>query len=118
MLQQLVANFSRCVAGYGQYGFTPLLSPELCSYGGRFFGRAFDPSAIVADSCLMGLGELRHDLPVDMARTSRRPSFMASADYGHLYNHDVARSIAGTWRGGCRIGWRGNSPRLAVLFDR
>ena len=42
--------------------FTPLLVSEQCSYGGRFFGRAYDPSQLLGDSCWMVLGEaaLRH----------------------------------------------------------
>ena len=44
--------FSALVAAYGQYAMTPLLVSELCGYGGRLFGRAFDPSQFVSDSCL------------------------------------------------------------------
>ena len=62
-VQPLFDRLSLLVAAYGQYAFTPLLSPELCGYGGRVFGRAFDPSAMVADRCLQLLGELRLDLP-------------------------------------------------------
>src|SRR5262249_42790569 len=50
-LQPLGAGFSFFGAVYGQYGFTPLLVSEQCSYGGRFFGRAFDPSQMLGDRC-------------------------------------------------------------------
>ena len=51
-LQPLFDQFSVLVAAYGQYALTPLLVSELCGYGGRLFGRAFDPSQFVSDSCL------------------------------------------------------------------
>jgi hemolysin activation/secretion protein len=59
----LFARTSLFLAAYGQHAHTRLLSPELCGYGGRAFGRAYDPSEITADSCAIVLGELRYDLP-------------------------------------------------------
>jgi hemolysin activation/secretion protein len=61
-LQPLFGGFSAFLSGYGQYATTSLLTPEQCSFGGRFFGRAFDPSQLLGDSCLMGNAELRYDL--------------------------------------------------------
>ena len=61
-VQPLPANFSLLLAAYGMWTRTPLLAPELCGYGGRVFGRAFDPSELVGDSCLELLGELRYDI--------------------------------------------------------
>jgi hemolysin activation/secretion protein len=55
--------FSTYLAGYGQYATTSLLTPAQCSYGGRYFGRAYDPSDILADSCYMGAAELCFDIP-------------------------------------------------------
>jgi hemolysin activation/secretion protein len=111
-LQQLFANLSLLVAGYGQYGFTSLLSPELCSYGGRFFGRAYDPSAIVADSCLMGLAELRGELPIT-GKDLTQAQLYAFTDAGHLYNHNLAPVSltpggvdAASVGGGIRLGWQ------------
>jgi hemolysin activation/secretion protein len=111
-LQQLFANLSLLVAAYGQYGFTSLLSPELCGYGGRTFGRAYDPSELVGDSCLLGLAELRADLPItgkDLSQTQ----LYAFADAGRLYNHNVAPLAgpafsvdAASVGGGVRLGWQ------------
>ena len=42
-LQPLPGGFSVLLAAYGQWASTPLLSPELCGYGGRTFGRAYRP---------------------------------------------------------------------------
>ena len=62
-LQALGGGYSFFVAALGQYAGTPLLFPEVCGYGGRVFGRAYDPSQLVADHCAEILGELRYDLP-------------------------------------------------------
>ena len=76
--QPLAANFSAYAAAYGQYAFTPLLVPEQCGFGGRYFGRAFDPSQILGDSCIEATGELRYDVPGDCRRWSRKCSSTAS----------------------------------------
>jgi hemolysin activation/secretion protein len=62
--QPIGGPVSAFVSAYGQYATTQLLTPEQCSFGGRFFGRAFDPSQILSDSCYMGNVELRYDLPL------------------------------------------------------
>lgn len=62
--QPLFGPLSMYLAGYGQYATTSLLTPEQCGFGGRFFGRAYDPSQLLGDSCYMGNAELRFDLPV------------------------------------------------------
>jgi hemolysin activation/secretion protein len=115
-LQQLIPNLSLLLAAYGQYAFTPLLSPELCGYGGRAFGRAFDPSQLVGDSCLLLLGELRADLPLGVKEITLAQLYLF-ADKGRLYNtgsnHNLA-AVAGTFEGvggtsvggGYRLGWQ------------
>jgi hemolysin activation/secretion protein len=87
--QPLFANFSAFVAAYGQYAFTPLLITEQCSYGGRFFGRAFDPSQILGDHCWAALGELRFDIPTGIKQLTRAQLY-AYADHGETYNIDPA----------------------------
>ncbi len=59
--QPLFDAFSAYLAAYGQYAADPLLTPEQCAFGGRFFGRAFDPAELLGDSCIMGNAELRYD---------------------------------------------------------
>src|SRR6476659_10158746 len=88
-LQPLFAGFSAFVAAYGQYAFTPLLISEQCSYGGRFFGRAYDPSQMLGDHCWMGLGELRFDIPTGIKQLTRAQLY-AYADHGETYNIDPA----------------------------
>jgi hemolysin activation/secretion protein len=102
-------NFSFFVAGYAQYGFTPLLASEQCSYGGRFFGRAFDPSQMLGDRCWEVLGEGRYDLATPWKQVTRLQLY-AYADHGELFNIDPAggtpRVQSGTSvGGGVRVGW-------------
>jgi hemolysin activation/secretion protein len=111
-LQQLFANWSLLVAAYGQYGFTSLLTPELCSYGGRVFGRAFDPSEMVGDSCFLQLAELRTELPIT-GNYLTQAQLYAFIDHGRLYNHNVAPVSttlggvdAASVGGGIRLGWQ------------
>jgi hemolysin activation/secretion protein len=69
-LQPLAPNLSAFVAGYAQYTNDPLLVPEQCSFGGRVFGRAYDPSELLGDRCWMVVGELRLDLPAFAANST------------------------------------------------
>src|SRR5262249_49036813 len=62
-IQPLFDRLSILLSAYGQWAFDPLLAPEQCGYGGRYFGRAFDPSQLVADRCGEVIAELRYDLP-------------------------------------------------------
>ncbi len=110
-VQQLFANLSLLVAGYGQYGFTPLVSSELCGYGGRTFGRAYDPSELVADSCLLFLSELRADMPITGKELTQAQLYLF-VDRGRLYNHNDASEFASHFHvdaaslgGGFRLGW-------------
>jgi hemolysin activation/secretion protein len=107
--QPLFWNFSVFVAGYAQYAFTPLLVSEQCSYGGRFFGRAFDPSQLIGDHCWEVLGELRFDIPHGIKHLTRAQLY-AYADHGHIYNIDPAvgtpKQAHGTSAGaGVRVAW-------------
>lgn len=63
-LAQVLPGFSLYGAVYGQYAADPLLVVEQCSYGGKTFGRAFDPSTLTGDNCVTSLAELRYDLSV------------------------------------------------------
>ena len=108
-LQPLFAGFSAFAAVYGQYAFTPLLSPEQCGYGGRFFGRAFDPSQFVADNCILALAELRYDLPVPSNFLSLMQLY-GFVDYGNLSNKQPEVLTPGNIQaasvgGGVRFGW-------------
>lgn len=54
-----LAKFSLNAAVMGQYAGTGLLSAEECGIGGQQFGRAYDSSEILGDSCLAASLELR-----------------------------------------------------------
>ena len=84
-LQPLPWNFSVLLAAYTQWSRTPLLAPELCGYGGRVFGRAFDPSELVADQCVELLGELRYDVPHTLQNITQLQLY-GYADRGWLHN--------------------------------
>jgi hemolysin activation/secretion protein len=109
-LQPLPANFSVLLAAYTQWARTPLLAPELCGYGGRVFGRAFDPSELVADSCVELLGELRYDVAHTLQNLTQLQLY-GFADRGWLHN---LAPVAGTPEnvdgasvgGGLRLGMR------------
>ncbi len=116
-LQPLGQGFSALASVYGQWAGNPLLSPELCGYGGRVFGRAYDPSELLGDSCVLLLGELRYDIPVSMPNVSQFQLY-GYADAGWL--HNIA-PVAGTPErvdgasvgGGIRLGL-GSVPGLAA----
>ena len=108
-LQPLVGNVSAFFAAYAQYAFTPLLISEQCSYGGRFFGRAFDPSQLLGDHCWEVLGELRYDIPTAWKHLTRVQLY-GFADHGEAFNMDpdfgTPRVVTGTSVGtGVRLAW-------------
>ena len=108
-LQPLFDRFSILAAAYGQYALTPLLVSELCGYGGRVFGRAFDPSQFVSDSCLEVLAELRYDIPLELKGLTQTQLY-GFVDHGWL--HNIA-PVPGTFSNvdaasvgaGLRLGW-------------
>ena len=108
--QPLFERLSLLVAAHGQYAANPLLSSELCGYGGRAFGRAFDPSDLVADECINVLGELRLDLPHNIKQLSQLQLY-GFADRGWLHNlapvaGTPANLDAASVGGGIRFGWQ------------
>jgi hemolysin activation/secretion protein len=107
--QPLPQNFSAFFAAYAQYAFTPLLVSEQCSYGGRFFGRAFDPSQMLGDHCWSVLGEARYDIPTGIKQLTRSQLY-AFADHGQVYYIDPAAGTPATQHGtsaggGVRVAW-------------
>ena len=84
LTQPLFWGFSAFGSIYGQYAFNPLLVPEQCGYGGRFFGRAFDPSALLGDHCVEAITEFRYDLG-HLPAAITQVQLYAYADYGKLW---------------------------------
>lgn len=111
--QPLPARFSLFGSIYGQYATTQLLAPEQCGYGGRFYGRAYDPSQILADQCVEAVGEVRYDLPTFMQQITQFQLYTFS-DYGKLWrglgtvdpvtNITLSSAHAASAGGGVRIG--------------
>jgi hemolysin activation/secretion protein len=108
--QPLFDRFSVYVSGYGQYAFEPLLSPEQCGFGGRYFGRAFDPSQLLGDSCVEAIGELRYDLPALVPQLTQSQLY-GFGDYGALHTNSPAigtpaNADAASAGVGLRLGWQ------------
>jgi hemolysin activation/secretion protein len=108
-LQTLGVGFSFLGVAYTQYALTPLLVSEQCGYGGRVFGRAFDPSQFVADTCVEFLGELRFDIPQQLKGVSQIQLY-GYADHGYLHNiapvPGTPRNVdAASMGAGIRLGW-------------
>jgi hemolysin activation/secretion protein len=88
---------------------TPLLVSELCGYGGRLFGRGFDPSQFVSDSCLEALYELRYDIPIQFQALNQAQLY---GFFDKAWLHNLA-PVPGTFRSvdaasfgaGLRLGW-------------
>lgn len=72
-------------AAYGQFAATPLLAPEECGYGGKDFGRAFDPSEISGDSCWAVSGKVRFALPPTPGPLFQSSELYAFVDFGAVY---------------------------------
>ncbi|MEW6454671.1 MAG: ShlB/FhaC/HecB family hemolysin secretion/activation protein [Pseudomonadota bacterium] len=109
--QPLFDRFSAQIAAYGQYAFTPLMVPEQCGFGGRQFGRAFDPSDLLGDHCWMASAELRYDLPGTVTPFPNVQVY-GFTDRGTRYIIAGSTSDVGTSQsaasagGGVRLGWQ------------
>lgn len=109
-LQPLGGGFSAFGVIYGQTTSSALLSPEQCGYGGRFFGRAYDPSELLADRCLLVNGELRYDIPLPATLLIQRAQLYGFADHGSLWTVSppvgaLAFQQAASAGTGLRVNW-------------
>jgi hemolysin activation/secretion protein len=108
--QPLFDAFSAYLAAYGQYAADPLLTPEQCAYGGRFFGRAYDPAALLGDSCIMGNAELRYDFAPLPAFQLSQVQLYGFVDGANLFDRLAVAGFpqnmhAASAGGGLRLGW-------------
>src|SRR5260370_8183 len=87
-VQQLPGNFPFLLAAYGELAGRAVINPGMGGYGGGVFGRAYDPSALVADECLEALGELRFDVPgtAMMPKQITQTQLYGFVDRGWLHN--------------------------------
>jgi hemolysin activation/secretion protein len=108
-MQPLFSGFSLLTAVYAQYALTPLLVSEQCGYGGRVFGRGFDPSQFIADTCIEAFAELRYDFSLGIKELTQAQLY-GFVDHGKLHNiapvvgtpRDVDAASMGA---GLRLGW-------------
>jgi hemolysin activation/secretion protein len=111
--QPLPARFSAFGSVYGQYAGTSLLSPEQCGYGGRYYGRAYDPSELLGDHCVAAIGELRYDVP-GLPEPVGQLQFYGFGDWGKRWLRDPAPGSepelsAASAGGGVRAAWLTNA---------
>jgi len=109
-LQTLYGPLSALISAYGQYAGNSLLVPEQCGYGGRVFGRAYDPSEILGDHCWMVSGELRYDLPGGVLPVPDT-QFYGYADKGRTYYIEPVGTALNPTKGasaggGVRLRWQ------------
>jgi hemolysin activation/secretion protein len=81
------SQFSINAALMGQYSATGLLSTEECGIGGSRFGRAYDFSEILGDSCLAGSLELRYAINTQ-GSPFQYTQLYAFYDGGKTYNEN------------------------------
>ncbi len=83
-LQKITDNISLFTSAAGQFSNDPLLSSEEASFGGRRYGRGYDPAEISGDKGAAGLAELRFN-----------------SDYQNVYVKNVQYytfyDVAGVW---------------------
>jgi hemolysin activation/secretion protein len=104
-LQSLGGPWSLLIALSGQQAFTKLLTPELFAYGGRLFGRGYDPAELVGDSGEAAKGELRY--------AGFTPHFLLAAytpyafyDWGRVRQRDPIDQPASDHASSCGLGVR------------
>lgn len=64
IFHQALSQFSLKVAFEGQYSLNPLLSGEECGVGGSQYGRGYDSSEILGDSCMTVNVEPQYLVPI------------------------------------------------------
>lgn len=109
-LPYLLEGLSLYGAVYGQYARDPLLVVEQCSYGGKYFGRAFDPSIVTGDNCITGLLEMRYDFAIP-DNIFDRTQIYGFVDHGlierKLFSAGTPEREWGSSAGvGLRLGWQ------------
>ena len=116
LLATRTQSLSRAIPGvsvygalFGQYTQDPLLVVEQCSYGGKTFGRAFDPSTLTGDTCVTSLAELRYDLTLP-ASVGLNAQFYSFIDDGYVNRNTVSLGTpkeqwASSAGAGLRLNW-------------
>jgi len=86
MRLQKINNFlSALVGGQGQYSWNPLLSAEEFGFGGRAYGRGYDPADLIGDSGVAAKAELRLDTVLGFKRLNRI-QYYTFCDFGKVWN--------------------------------
>lgn len=88
VLSPVLSAFSLNTAIMGQYSPSGLLSTEECGIGGSQFGRAYDFSEILGDSCVAGSIELRYGINTQ-STPLQYAQLYAFYDAGKTVNHNA-----------------------------
>ena len=110
-LQAINYRWSMLFSLDGQFSFQSLLSPEQISIGGGFYGQAYDPSEVSADTGGKGRAELRFDF-LHTPAIHQNQLFIAY-DYGSVIYHnrldfEAPRQTVSSYGGGWRMNLFGN----------
>jgi hemolysin activation/secretion protein len=86
-IQVLAKRLSVVATVSGQYAVVSLPVPERFGYGGRFVGRAFDPSATTGDHGVAATSELRFAPPdISVGWFSAKTQLYVFGDWGRVWN--------------------------------
>lgn len=89
-LQQIHGGWTAYLAVQAQVADGRLLSSEQIGFGGRLFGRGYDPSAITGDNGVIGKAELQYQDGVDHLEWLLRYQAYLFADAGWVHTIDAA----------------------------
>jgi hemolysin activation/secretion protein len=106
-LQRLDNRLSVLLAFNGQYSWDPLLSVEEFGFGGRTFGRGYDPSDLIGDRGVAAKAELRFDTHPELI-ILQDAQYYTFYDYGKIWNignntGQVPKRNAASFGAGMRI---------------
>jgi hemolysin activation/secretion protein len=84
-LQKINNYFSVLVGCTGQYSWNPLLSAEEFGFGGRNYGRGYDPADLIGDSGIAGKFEMRLNTALGF-KELHKIQYYTFCDYGKVWN--------------------------------
>lgn len=89
-LQKLFPHLALLLAVNGQYTGSALYASEELGFGGRIFGRGYDPSEIIGDRGVLGKAELQFTFFPEL-RFLQRTQYYVFYDAGKVWNYGDAQ---------------------------
>jgi hemolysin activation/secretion protein len=84
-LQKINNYLSVLIGGTGQYSWNPLLSAEEFGFGGRAYGRGYDPADLIGDSGIAGKFEIRLNTVLGFKKL-HKIQYYTFCDSGKVWN--------------------------------